>query len=113
MKHLEEENPFEEDQTEVKLRYGIINLPDLIRDLEHWETLMVSSMMQRPIHTLIDDPELHIWDNYQQKNLKSALAYAALTTPSGYEERDLYENIVGIPHYESHYLQLLDREDET
>jgi len=72
------------------------------RDLKYWETLMVSSMMQRPIKTLIDsDHDLHIWDEYQQTNLKSALAYAALTTPNGYEERDLFENIVCIPHYES------------
>ena len=62
------------------------------RDLKYWETLMISSMMQRPINTLIDiDPEEEIWEKYQKQNLKSALAYAALTTRSGYEERDLYE----------------------
>ena len=33
-------------------------------------------------------------------------------TPSGAKERALYENIVEIPHYESKWLQLLDREDE-
>ena len=33
-------------------------------------------------------------------------------TPSGAKERALYESIVEIPHYESKWLQLLDREDE-
>ena len=62
-------------------------------------------MMQRPIKTLIPldpkDETMEMFNEHQQRNLKSALAYAALTTPSEYEERDLYENIVGIPHYES------------
>jgi len=40
------------------------------------------------------------------------LAFSALTTPNGADERIIYENIVGIPHYDSEWLQLLDREDE-
>ena len=31
------------------MRYGVIGINDLARDLEHWETLLVSSMMHRPI----------------------------------------------------------------
>ena len=53
-----------------------------------------------------------IWNELQRKNLNSALAFSALTTPNGSEERIIYENIVGIPHYDSKYLQLMDREDE-
>ena len=49
----------------------------------------------------------------QRINLKSALAFSALTTKSGVPETELYENIVQIPHYESKWLQLIDREDET
>ena len=51
-------------------------------------------------------------DIHHNKNLTSALAFAALSTPGGAKERELYENIVEIPHYESKWLQLLDREDE-
>ena len=29
----------------VKIRYGIINLDDMLRDLQHWETLLTSSFM--------------------------------------------------------------------
>ena len=29
----------------VGLRYGVINMNDLLRDLEHWETLLTSSFM--------------------------------------------------------------------
>lgn len=44
--------------------------------------------------------------------MKSAVAFAALTTPTGVNEKELYENIVEIPHYESKWGGLLDREDQ-
>lgn len=44
-------------------------------------------------------------------NLKSAFAFSALTSNQGELEQEFYENIVEIPHYESKYLRLLDRED--
>jgi hypothetical protein len=36
----------------VNIRYGIIELDDMLRDLETWETLLVSSFMQRPFEIL-------------------------------------------------------------
>ncbi len=86
----------------------------MIRDLKHWETLLTSSFMQRPHKILAIDQavsdELH---EAQNKNLASALAFVALTKPSGIlSEHDLYQEIVMIPHYEQKYLQLLDKEDE-
>ena len=91
--------------------------------MTHWETLFLSSMLQRPTNNLIDVPtvdnaeyggyaELN-FKELQRINLKSALAFSALTTKSGVPETELYENIVQIPHYESKWLQLIDREDET
>ena len=91
--------------------------------MTHWETLFLSSMLQRPTNNLIDVPTVDNaeYDGYaelnfkelQRINLKSALAFSALTTKSGVPETELYENIVQIPHYESKWLQLIDREDET
>lgn len=77
----------------VNIRYGIIELDDLARDLEHWETLLVSSFMHRPFEVLeIGDSKDLIMEK-QAKNLKSALAYGALTTKVN-SERELYETIV-------------------
>jgi hypothetical protein len=36
----------------VNIRYGIIELADLLRDLETWETLLTSTFMQRPFDIL-------------------------------------------------------------
>jgi hypothetical protein len=83
LEHLEENYDFSDEKEKVHFRYGIIGVDDLQRDLRHWETLLVSSMMQRPIHKLIDDEKTQIWDLHLNKNLKSAVAFAALTTPSG------------------------------
>lgn len=79
------------------MRYGVIQYDDLVRDLNHWETMLVSTIMQRPIKNLVKDDE--IMQRHQTQNMKSALALAALRTPSGATEANLYENIVSIPHY--------------
>ena len=40
----------------------------MLRDLKYWETLLVSSMMQRPIWKIIDTNGIvnqgEIWDNH-------------------------------------------------
>ena len=92
----------------------MIGIHDLIRDLKYWETLLVSSMMQRPITRIIssNDGEFPIWSNYQIRNLKSALAFALLTNPEKVSEERFYQSIVEIPHYESIIGKILDKEDE-
>ena len=39
-------------EDKLKLRYGVISLEDMLRDLQHWETLLTSSFMQRPHEVL-------------------------------------------------------------
>ena len=48
----------------------MISFENLARDLTHWETMLVSTMMQRPIKTIVKNDE--IWE-HQMKNLKSAV----------------------------------------
>lgn len=75
-------------------------MKDLANDLQTWETLVASSMMQKPFITLIDgepndskaetNTSINISD-HQQENLRSAIAYACLNLPeSEVEELDLY-----------------------
>jgi len=42
-----------ETDEEIKIRYGIVDQKDLMRDLKYWETLCISSVMQRP-HFLLE-----------------------------------------------------------
>jgi len=46
-----------DNSLQIPFRYGIIKLDDLKRDLKYWETLLVSSMMQRPFETVIEPRE--------------------------------------------------------
>ena len=106
----------------IDVRYGVIQTDDLVRDLENWETMLVSTIMQRPIKTILQNEE--VMAKHQQNNLKSAvrkkqfmiiqLALAALRTPNGSTEANLYENIVAIPHYTQKAMHVLvDKEDEV
>ena len=54
------------------MRYGVIQYENLTRDLSTWETMLVSTMMQRPIKTIVKNEE--VWE-HQMKNLKSAVRY--------------------------------------
>ncbi|CDW91227.1 UNKNOWN [Stylonychia lemnae] len=112
--YMKIQDPDVQDQKESKenmidMRYGVIQYDDLIRDLEFWETMLVSTMMQRPIKTVVQCDQ--VWQ-HQSKNLRSALAVAALNTLDGDSESKLYEKIVNIPHYHSKYLTILDKEEE-
>ena len=61
----------------MKIRYGVIDLDDMLRDLEHWETLLTSSFMQRPHETLIQGgPEI---EELQKLNLTSAVSHSLLS----------------------------------
>jgi hypothetical protein len=61
------------------VRYGVIQYEDVVRDLNHWETMLVSTMMQRPIKTIVKHDQ--IWEN-QMKNLKSAVRKIKLANKS-------------------------------
>lgn len=101
------------EQDSIKIRYGVIELDDLLRDLKLWETLLTSSFMQRPHEVLEKGQNYDKIIEMQRKNLTSALAYAAMTTPNGADEHKLYQTIVEIPHYQQKKVSyLLDKEDE-
>ena len=57
------------------MRYGVISYENLCRDLDTWETMLVSTMMQRPIKTIVKNEQ--VWE-HQAKNLKSAVSLPVL-----------------------------------
>ena len=54
----EEQASIEMDESydKIHFRYGVIGIQDMRRDLQHWETLLTSSMLQRPVKVIIDEP---------------------------------------------------------
>ena len=86
-----------EGEKAPKFTYGVISVEDAIADLERWDFLTISTLMQRPFDVVQGHDELL---EKQRTNLKSALAFAALTTP-GNRDRDLYQSIVNLAHCQS------------
>ena len=60
---------------EIKIRYGIIEVEDLKRDLENWETLLASSFMQRPFEVLEKGNHFDQIMVKQNQNLASAVSF--------------------------------------
>ena len=64
----------------LKLRYGIVEYNDMLRDMNHWETLISSSLMQRPFKIITEDKLTDQHIEAQDRNLASAFAFACLTS---------------------------------
>ena len=65
-----------EQRDRIQIRYGVIALDDMLRDLQHWETLLVSSFMQRPFE-IIEEGTKEVSDQVleaQMTNLTSAVS---------------------------------------
>ena len=90
------------------IRYGVIQTSKLEKDLTLWESLIVSSYMQKPYTVLKDCPQLY---DAQLANLKSAIALSGLLTYNGSKDDTFFSNIATIPRYSyssSKYFQLID-----
>ncbi|KAK4569472.1 Mitochondrial translocator assembly and maintenance protein 41 [Recurvomyces mirabilis] len=77
------------------IKYGVVNLDTLGRDLSDWSTLYLAGRMQKPVKILRDDPRMRLAN---QVNLISALRTALLMLPESFTERQLYERIAGLSY---------------
>ena len=75
------------------IKYGVVNLDTLCRDLSTWDTLYLAGRLQKPVKILRDDPRVRLAN---QVNLISAVRTALLLLPSTFTEQDLYKTITGI-----------------
>ena len=77
------------------IKYGVVNLDTLCRDLSEWDTLYLAGRLQKPVKILRDDARVRLAN---QVNLISALRTALLRLPSTFTEQDLYGSIAGISY---------------
>ncbi|KAI7524781.1 hypothetical protein KC331_g17905 [Hortaea werneckii] len=77
------------------IKYGVVNLDTLSRDLSEWNTLYLAGRLQKPVKILRDDPRIRLAN---QVNLISALRTALLMLPERFTERQLYERIAGLSY---------------
>ena len=79
----------------IMIKYGVVNLDTLARDLSEWNTLYLAGRLQKPVKILRDDPRMRM---VNQVNLVSALRTALLMLPETFTERQLYERIAGLSY---------------
>lgn len=77
------------------IKYGVVNLDTLGKDLSEWNTLYLAGRLQKPVKILRDDPRIRLAN---QVNLISALRTALLMLPAKFSERQLYERIAGLSY---------------
>jgi translocator assembly and maintenance protein 41 len=79
----------------IMIKYGVVHLDTLARDLTDWDTLYLAGRLQKPVKILRDDPRIRLSN---QVNLISALRTALLMLPEHFTERQLYERITSLSY---------------
>ncbi|KAI5868333.1 mitochondrial matrix Mmp37 [Durotheca rogersii] len=79
----------------ILIKYGVVNINTLCRDLAEWDTLYVAGRLHKPVKILRDDPRVRLAN---QINLLSALRTALLLLPPTFTEQELYATIAGISY---------------
>lgn len=77
------------------IKYGVVNLDTLCRDLTTWDTLYLAGRLHKPVKILRDHPKVRLAN---QMNLLSALRVALLLLPENFSEFELYTTIAGISY---------------
>lgn len=77
------------------IKYGVVNLDTLCRDLSEWDTLYLAGRLQKPVKILRDDPRVRLAN---QVNLISAVRTALLLLPPKFSEQQLYSAITGLSY---------------
>ncbi|KAI0199211.1 mitochondrial matrix Mmp37 [Astrocystis sublimbata] len=79
----------------IQIKYGVVNLDTLCRDLSEWDSLYLAGRLHKPVKILRDDPRVRLSN---QINLLSALRTALLLLPPKFTEQELYATIAGISY---------------
>ncbi|KAH8899763.1 mitochondrial matrix Mmp37 [Thozetella sp. PMI_491] len=79
----------------ILIKYGVVSLDTLQRDLKDWDTLYLAGRLHKPVKILRDDATIRLAN---QMNLLSALRTALLLLPPKFTERELYSTIAGISY---------------
>lgn len=77
------------------IKYGVVNLDTLCKDLSEWNTLYLAGRLQKPVKILRDNPAVRLAN---QVNLIAAVRTALLLLPHEFTEKELYATIAGISY---------------
>ncbi|CEP08102.1 hypothetical protein [Parasitella parasitica] len=79
----------------MNIKYGVVSIDKLCKDLIDWETLYLAGRMHKPVKILRDDSRVRLAN---QVNLTEAVRVALLTLPENFTEEQLFDRIAGISY---------------
>ncbi|KAK9239859.1 mitochondrial matrix Mmp37-domain-containing protein [Lipomyces kononenkoae] len=79
----------------MTVKYGVVSVDTLCRDLLSWDTLYLSGRLHKPVKILRDDPRIRLAN---QRNLFSVIRTALLLLPEKFTEQELYHTIASISY---------------
>lgn len=93
-------NPYvtmRDHQEELIIKYGVVSMDTLLRDLVEWDSLYLAGRLQKPVAYLVDpSPELRVANQY---NLTSAAVVGMLMLGQRkFLELEFYQSIVRISY---------------
>lgn len=77
------------------IKYGVVNLQTLYRDLTDWDTLYLAGRLHKPVKILYEDPNIRLAN---QRNLMAAVRCSLLMLPQTFTENDLYTTIASLSY---------------
>ncbi|KAF7561930.1 hypothetical protein G7046_g2217 [Stylonectria norvegica] len=77
------------------IKYGVTSIDNLVRDLNHWDSLYLAGRLHKPVKILRDHPRVRLANQY---NLISAVRTALLLLPPEFTEAQLYSTIAGLSY---------------
>ena len=77
------------------IKYGVVSVDSLVRDLLDWETLYLAGRLHKPVRVLRDEPRARL---AAQVNLSSAVRTALLLLPETFSEEDLYTEVAALSY---------------
>lgn len=86
------------EMEQMKIKYGVIAVDDLKKDLYNWTTLYIAGRMHKPVLTLVENEEI---EQAKKVNLKNALKMALLSLPYNkveISEKELFLIIAGFSY---------------
>jgi translocator assembly and maintenance protein 41 len=79
----------------MNIKYGVISIDTLCKDLIDWDTLYMAGRMQKPVKILRDDGRVRLAN---QVNLTEAVRVALLTLPENFTHQHIFDRIASISY---------------
>ena len=77
------------------IKYGVVNLTTLQRDLSEWDTLYLAGRLHKPVKILTEDPNIRVAN---QRNLMAAVRCSLLLLGPSFTEKQLYATIASLSY---------------